>query len=77
MTCKPKWTRVIEEGIMDKKVSPRKEKPDPERVALLRALPVEIKKQITGEEAQAFIYNEELPDSLMEKLKDYLVPEDK
>lgn len=62
---------------MDIKVGPRKEKPDPERVALLRDLPVEIKKQITGEEAQAFIYNEELPDSLMEKLKDYLVPEDK
>ena len=62
---------------MDKMVGPRKEKPDPERVALLRALPVEIKKKITGEEAQAFIYNEELPGSLMEKLKDYLVPEDK
>ena len=62
---------------MDKMVGPRKEKPDPKRVALLRALPVEIKTHITGEEAQAFIYNEELPDSLMEKLKDYLVTEDK
>ena len=61
---------------MDKKAGPRKDKPDPERMALLRALPIEIKQQITGEEAQAFLYNEELPDSLMEKLKDYLVPED-
>lgn len=53
-------------------VGPRKEKPDPKRMAILRSLPLEIKEQITGEEAQAFLYNEELPDSLMEKLKDYL-----
>ncbi|MBU0697995.1 MAG: hypothetical protein KKE59_01000 [Proteobacteria bacterium] len=54
-----------------------KKKPNPERVAMLRSLPLEIKSRITGEEAQAFLYNEELPDSLLEKLKDYLVPEDK
>ena len=60
---------------MNNKVGPRKEKPDPKRMALLRSLPIEIKQQISGEEAQAFLYNEELPDSLMEKLKDYLVPE--
>ena len=60
---------------MNEKVGPRREKPDPKRMALLRALPIEIKEQISGEEAQAFLYNEELPDSLMEKLKDYLVPE--
>ena len=57
------------------KHGPRKEKPDPERMAVLRTLPIEIKQKITGEEAQTFLYNEELPDSLMEKLKDYLVPE--
>jgi hypothetical protein len=51
---------------------PRKEKPDPQRMAVLRSLPLEIKQQITGEEAQAFLYNEELPESLLEKLKDYL-----
>jgi hypothetical protein len=62
---------------MDKKVAPRKEKPDAERMAVLRALPIEVKQQISGEEAQAFLYNEELPDSLIEKLKDYLAPEDK
>ncbi len=61
---------------MDKKFGPRKDEPDPDRMALLRALPIEIKQQVTGEEAQAFLYNEELPDSLMEKLKDYLVLED-
>lgn len=52
---------------------PRKDKPDPERMAILRALPLEIKQQLTGEEAQAFLYEEELPASLLDKLKDYLV----
>ena len=51
---------------------PRKEKPDPQRMAVLRALPLEIKQKISGEEAQAFLYKEELPESLLEKLKDYL-----
>ncbi|MFV0437095.1 MAG: hypothetical protein ACK5PS_06865 [Desulfopila sp.] len=53
-----------------------KEKPDPERVAVLRSLPLEIKQRITGEEAEAFMYNRQLPDSLLEKLQDFLVPED-
>jgi hypothetical protein len=52
-----------------------KEKPDPQRVAILRSLPLEVKKQISGEEAEAFMYNRELPDSLLEKLKDYLIEE--
>jgi hypothetical protein len=52
-----------------------KEKPDPQRVAILRTLPLEVKEQISGEEAEAFMYNRELPDSLLEKLKDYLVEE--
>lgn len=49
-----------------------KKKPNPERIAMLRSLPLEIKSQITGEEAQAFMYDEDLPESLLEKLKDYL-----
>lgn len=48
------------------------QKIDPERMKVLRSLPLEIKEQITGEEAQAFLQGEELPDSLLEKLKDYL-----
>ncbi len=54
-------------------INKKKDKPDPERVAILRSLPLEIKEQITGEEAEAFMYNKELPESLLEKLKDYLV----
>ena len=53
----------------------KKEKPDPQRMAVLRSLPMEVKEQITGEEAEAFMYNQELPESLLEKLKDYLVEE--
>lgn len=48
-------------------------KPDPQRMAMLRSLPIEIKQQITGEEAEALLYDKELPDTLFEKLKDYLV----
>lgn len=53
----------------------KKEKPDPQRVAVLRSLPLEIKEQITGEEADAFMYNRELPDSLLKKLENYLEKE--
>lgn len=56
---------------------PPEKKPDPERMAILRSLPQEVKEQITGEEARAFMYKEELPDTLLEKLKDYLVEDDK
>lgn len=55
--------------------SNKKEKPDPQRVAVLRALPLEIKEQISGEEAEAFMYNKELPDSLLKKLKNYIEEE--
>ena len=50
-----------------------KNRVDPKRMAVLRSLPVEVKEQITGEEAQAFLYGEPLPESLVEKLKDYMV----
>ncbi len=53
-----------------------KEKPNPERVAVLRSLPIAIKEKITGEEAAAFMYDRPLPDSLLEKLKDYIVVDD-
>jgi hypothetical protein len=62
--------------MMGEKTDPRREKPNPERMAVLRSLPAEIKETITGEEAEAFLYSEELPDSLLEKLKDYLVLDD-
>ena len=57
---------------MDNKAPIDKNKVDPERMAVLRRLPVEIKEQITGEEAQAFLYGEPLPETLAEKLKDFI-----
>jgi len=50
-----------------------RKKPDPQKIAFLRALPMEVKQQLSGEETKAFMYGEELPESLLEKLKDYLV----
>lgn len=47
-------------------------KPDPERVAFLRSLPLEIKEQITGEESEAFMFEEEIPESLYQKIKAYI-----
>ena len=60
---------------MEKKAPLDKDKIIPERMKALKSLPVEIKQQLTGEEAQAFLYGEELPEELVEKLKDYLVEE--
>jgi hypothetical protein len=55
----------------------QKRKPDPEKMQALRSLPIEIKQSLTKEEADAFLYDEVWPESLLEKLKDYLVDEDK
>jgi hypothetical protein len=52
---------------------PSRRKPDPEKMQALRSLPIEIKQNLTREEADAFLYDETWPDSLLEKLKDYLV----
>ncbi len=49
-----------------------KKKPDPRRVAFLRSLPVDVKQQITGDEAEAFMFEKEIPESLYEKIKAYI-----
>jgi hypothetical protein len=51
--------------------------PDPHRMRILRGLPLEIKQSLTREEADAFLYEETWPDSLLHKLKDFLVEEKK
>lgn len=53
-----------------------KRTPDPAKVAFLRSLPTEIKATITGEEADLFMYSDEIPESLYEKVKDFLVESD-
>jgi len=52
-----------------------RQKPDSERVAFLRSLPQEVKEQITGDEAQAFMYEKDIPESLFDKIKDFITPE--
>lgn len=53
----------------------RKRKPDPQRVAFLRNLPQEVKERITGEEAESFIFGEDIPETLYEKIKEFLKEE--
>lgn len=60
---------------MDPKTPLDKDKIIPERMAVLRSLPTEIKQQLSGEEARSFLYGEDLPENLAVKLKDYLVNE--
>lgn len=50
-------------------------KVDPVRLQALRNLPVEVVKSLSKEEMNAFLFKDEWPDSLQEKLKDYLVDE--
>lgn len=50
-----------------------KKKADPTRVQVLSMLPLEIKESLTKEEADAFLFEDVWPDSLKEKLKDYIV----
>jgi hypothetical protein len=61
---------------MNQDESPKR-KPDPEKMQALRSLPLEVKQSLTKEEADAFLYDEVWPESLLEKLKDYLVDQDK
>lgn len=53
----------------------KKGKIDPEKMQVLRSLPIAIKQSLTREEVDAFLSGETWPDSLRDKLKDYLVDE--
>jgi len=48
---------------------------DTQRLEAFRKLPADTVKLLTKEEVQAFLHDEEWPDSLREKLKDYLADE--
>ena len=49
---------------------------DPERVAFLRSLPLEIKQSLSKEEVNAFLNDQPWPESLYEKLKDFIEEEE-
>jgi hypothetical protein len=55
--------------------SSEKRKCDPVRMHVLRMLPLEIKQCLTKEEVDAFLHDDVWPESLKEKLKDYIVDE--
>ena len=50
-------------------------KPDPRRVEAIRNLPKEIMQSLTREEVYAFLHEDVWPDTLREKLKDYMFDE--
>lgn len=50
----------------------RKNEPIPGRMEALRELPGEILRDLTKTEIRAFLFEEIWPDSLQEKLRDYL-----
>jgi hypothetical protein len=60
---------------MEKETTPKR-KPDPEKMQALRSLPIAVKQSLTKEEADAFLYDDVWPESLLEKLKDYMVTQD-
>jgi len=50
----------------------RNKEPKPGRMEVLRDLPTKIMKSLTKEEIKAFLFEDIWPDSLREKLDDYL-----
>lgn len=50
----------------------RTDKPDPGRLDLVRRLPKEVMETLTKEELKAMLQDDEWPDSLKEKLKEYM-----
>ena len=54
-----------------------KRTPNPDRVAFLRSLPLEVKQEITGEESEIFMYEEDIPESLYKKIKGYITEDKK
>ena len=57
---------------MDKNDTSNKE-PKHGRMEALRELPGDILRSLTKDEIRAFLFEDEWPDSLAEKLKDYIV----
>jgi len=57
------------------KVKDSAKRPDAGKVAALQNLPQQVMQRLTKEEVKAFLFDEIWPDSLREKLRDYLVEE--
>jgi hypothetical protein len=57
---------------MEKKESSQ-ERPDPSRLEMVKNLPKEVLQSLTKEDLKILLSEEEWPESLHEKLKDYVV----
>ena len=51
----------------------QKARPDPTRLELVKNLPKEVLQSLTKEEVKILLSGDEWPDSLQEKLKNFLV----
>ena len=65
--------KFIYRGTFIMEESKNTKEPKPGRVEAFRELPESILKTLTKEEVRAFMFEEEWPESLAEKLKDYIV----
>ncbi len=59
------------EHIMNEKSSQDK-KPDTDKIKVLRSLPTEVLEKLTKNEVKAILFDDTWPDSLREKLKNFL-----
>ena len=64
---------IFNRGIETVEDSNDTKQPKPGRVEAFRGLPENILKNLTKEEVRAFMFEDEWPESLAEKLKDYMV----
>jgi hypothetical protein len=58
---------------MEKKNKKQVRKIDPEREMAFKALPLQVKALLTEEEKELFLYGEEWPETLFEKMKEFIV----
>ena len=53
----------------------KKKKPDKERQVSFDSLPPNIKESLTEDEKQLFLYEDQWPETLFEKLEEFIVKE--
>ena len=58
---------------MTRKNKVQKKEPDPERKGALESLPPHIRESLTEEETDLFLFGEEWPESLFEKMNEFIV----
>ena len=51
----------------------KKQEPLPGRMEALRSLPANVLRRLTKQEVKAFLFKEEWPDSMQDKLREYMV----